>query len=174
MVKETTPTKTVEKPCKHCGGFERYESTNQCTCYAERLLAARGGHKPRKVANPKSPQERYENGRRSRPLLVLWRGARNRAKKAGKEFSITVADLGEMPTHCPILGIPLVTRIKPGTVLPDTPSIDRIENRLGYIPGNVQIVSWIANYMKKVATLDQLVIMGRWAQVERNRREAGG
>ena len=167
MIRATTPTKTVAKPCKHCGGVERYVRCGHCTC------GYRRGHELRRVANPKAWQVYSENDRLSRPLLLMWRRARGRAERSGKEFSITVADLGEMPTHCPILGIPLVTRIKPGAALPDTPSIDRIENRLGYIPGNVQIVSWIANHMKNAGTLDQLILMGRWAQVERNRREAG-
>jgi len=66
--------------------------------------------------------------------------------KHGKwEFSITMSDL-EWPTHCPILGLELDWFAEYRQE--NSPSIDRINSREGYIPGNVQLVSWRANRIK--------------------------
>lgn len=36
-------------------------------------------------------------------------------------------------------------------------SLDRIDNTQGYIPGNVEVVSYLANMMKSSASREQLV-----------------
>jgi hypothetical protein len=44
----------------------------------------------------------------------------------------------------------------------DSISIDRIDNERGYVRGNVQIVSHLANGMKSTATVDQLKRFAAW------------
>jgi hypothetical protein len=34
----------------------------------------------------------------------------------------------------------------------DSPSLDRINNMKGYVPGNVKIISWRANHLKSNGT----------------------
>ncbi len=70
--------------------------------------------------------------------------AKYRAKKAGKVFDITVEDI-PVPTHCPILQIPLIAGDKP---TPNSPSIDRVDNEKGYVKGNVRVISRAANLLK--------------------------
>ena len=74
----------------------------------------------------------------------LW-AAKARAIKVGVPFDIKVADL-TMPNNCPVLGIPLL----PGTgqKFPGSPTIDRFIPKLGYVRGNVSIISWRANRLK--------------------------
>lgn len=83
--------------------------------------------------------------------------ARRRAKAFGLEFGITVADIC-IPTHCPILGIPLVTAAGCGIGKnqDNSPSLDRIDNSQGYTKSNVHVISWRANRLKGNATLDEL------------------
>ena len=103
----------------------------------------------------------------------LFRAAQERAHKKGLEFSITVADV-VIPTHCPILNIP----IDPGTGRKSdtprdnklvgardcSPSLDRIDNNLGYTKDNTMVISWRANYLKNTASLDELIQLGEFAK----------
>lgn len=79
---------------------------------------------------------------------------KKKARKNGREFSIKWEDL-EHPTRCPILGIEL-DYLGVGEY-GSQPSMDRIDNSLGYIPGNVWIISMKANTIKKQKDLEQLL-----------------
>jgi hypothetical protein len=78
-----------------------------------------------------------------------------RAKRHGIEFTITEADI-VIPKHCPYLGIEL-TRVHGNPFLKSLPSIDRIDNQKGYIPGNIQVISKLANAMKNTASKEELI-----------------
>lgn len=53
-------------------------------------------------------------------------------------------------TTCPILGIPLNYYAEGRQE--DSPSFDRINSNVGYVQGNVQIISWRANRIKNNGT----------------------
>ena len=91
----------------------------------------------------------YERNHERRML----EGARKRAAERGLGFDLESRDV-EIPKVCPALGIPLVvSRTSAG---PGSPSIDRINNDLGYVRGNVIVVSHLANTIKSAATPKQL------------------
>lgn len=95
------------------------------------------------------------------PKSVLLHQAKTRAKRNGVPFSITVNDF-EIPDVCPALGIPV---FKGDGVMHDgSPSLDRKDNALGYVPGNVYVVSWRANNLKKDATADELRAIADWME----------
>lgn len=98
--------------------------------------------------------------RHKNPKKRMILSARARAASLGFEFSITEDDF-EIPTNCPILGIELF--VGSGRCGPNSPSLDRINSSIGYVPGNVQVISNKANTIKNNATLEELVIMGAWA-----------
>lgn len=93
--------------------------------------------------------------RLANPLRALLHSAKHRAKKRGLPFSITIDDV-VMPTHCPVFGMPLVVAVGRKAFRDDSPTLDRIDNEAGYIPGNVIVVSWKANRIKNDATIDDL------------------
>lgn len=88
--------------------------------------------------------------------------ARGRARKKGIEFTITAEDITPIPKFCPILGIPLVRNLGGKTGNDNSPSIDRIDPTKGYVPGNVQVVSHKANWIKGSATLEELRELVNW------------
>lgn len=100
---------------------------------------------------------------RNNPVTVMLRDARGRAKRKGLPFSITKADIA-IPELCPVLGIPLIRST--GSVSPASPSLDRIDNSKGYIPGNVCVISHRANMLKNSASLDELHAI--WNYVSRH------
>ncbi len=79
-----------------------------------------------------------------------------------------------IPTHCPILGIPIfqMTGNKGGGA--NSPSLDRIEPELGYVPGNTIVISNRANRLKSDATIDELrAIASFYATFRRGVRVTG-
>jgi len=85
-------------------------------------------------------------------------GARKRAKLFGIPLEIGLSDI-VIPERCPVLGIALVRGDRP---TPASPSLDRIDPRRGYVPGNVQVISTRANRMKSDASLAELRLFARW------------
>lgn len=84
--------------------------------------------------------------------------AKHRAKKRGLEFNIISSDIS-LPTHCPVLGIELIYGMGSGTgpaKHSQSPSLDRMDNSIGYVAGNVYVISTRANLLKKDATLEEL------------------
>jgi hypothetical protein len=85
------------------------------------------------------------------------RSAKRRAKVAGVPFSITKDDF-KIPKLCPILGIELKHNSSGnGCAAPHSPSLDRIIPELGYVPGNIQVISHRANTIKNDATPEELM-----------------
>ena len=93
------------------------------------------------------------------PRKKLLYAARKRAKQNGLDCTITVEDI-VIPELCPALGIKLEARIGAGRQnredIGGSPSLDRIDNSKGYIPGNVAVISLRANMIKTDATVAEL------------------
>ena len=76
------------------------------------------------------------------------------AIKRGINFSLTKEDI-PTPTHCSYLGTEL--KYNNSTLKGDSASVDRIDNSLGYVSGNIQTISNKANTMKNVATDEEII-----------------
>lgn len=95
-------------------------------------------------------------------IKCLLLAAKARARKHNIEFSITEDNL-ILVTHCPILKIELIYhRTGSGRPSNNTASIDRLDSSQGYIPDNVQILSWRANNLKKDISLDEMRAMSAY------------
>ena len=82
---------------------------------------------------------------------------RHRAKKKGLDFNLDDDDF-VIPDVCPILGLPL-RKTWGGSVSDDlTPSIDRVDNTLGYVKGNTMVISQRANSIKSDMTFQELAL----------------
>lgn len=78
---------------------------------------------------------------------------RSRCRKRNIPFDLTLEDL-VIPEFCPVLGTKLVKRT--GHFADESPSVDRIIPALGYVKGNVVIMSYRANRIKCHASLEEL------------------
>lgn len=86
---------------------------------------------------------------------TMWRNAQKRARQGGYPCTITIDDI-VIPEFCPLLGLRIVT----GSGLSAaSPSLDKITPSLGYVPGNVWVISWRANMLKNDATLQELELL---------------
>ena len=84
---------------------------------------------------------------------------KHRAEKKNLAFNLTIEDL-IVPAICPVLKIPLFN----GNALQrdNSPSIDRIVPELGYVKGNIVIISWRANRIKCDATPEELKMISEY------------
>jgi hypothetical protein len=104
----------------------------------------------------------HKNKRSILPQLLFYR-ARNRARLAGLPFRISRKDI-IIPEICPALGVRLeMNSITPG---PNSPSLDRIVPRLGYVPGNVQVISLKANLIHSNGSPEELRLVAKWLEGE--------
>ena len=87
-------------------------------------------------------EDNNRNSLRRDPRKAWLRTARGNAKRDGKGFSITLKDIPDIPDTCPVLGIPLSLDSHNKDYVP---SLDRIDNSLGYVPGNIILTSRRAN-----------------------------
>jgi len=126
-------------------GFNKYQN--------ERTLAHRRRDPVRWRAKNKAGVARYHS---NHPNYRMWSNAKNRARHSGVPFAITRDDI-VIPSHCPLLGVEIKVGAKKSS--PSSPSLDRIVPHLGYVPGNVIVVSLRANTIKNDATADELFLI---------------
>lgn len=92
--------------------------------------------------------------REDHPVTHILRRAKNRAKLKGLEFNLTEEDIF-IPILCPYLRIPL-TNLQGKGFHDSNISLDRIDNSKGYVKGNIEVMSVLANKMKCNASTEQL------------------
>lgn len=97
---------------------------------------------------------------------MVW-DARERATRSGLPFSLTPEDIS-IPKRCPVLGLRL--RVNRGRAGPNSPSLDRLIPRRGYVRGNVVVVSHRANQIRRDASVSELSKVTRWYRRRLRRR----
>ncbi len=103
-----------------------------------------------------NPNTNLEKGRRWRAknrAAVLFKSCRDNAKRRGRslDFTLTLEEVEQMlaPMTCSATGLPLVWEHDGSSARnPWAPSLDRLDNSIGYVPGNVRVVCWAFNCMR--------------------------
>jgi hypothetical protein len=117
-------------------------------------------------AHPERARAWTQAWRLANPLKAALIRAHTRATKKKIEFSITEADFLSLPTHCPVLGIELKYGGGRGRKpVDDAASIDRRDNSLGYIPGNVFVICSRANKIKNEGTAAEHRAIAAWMEM---------
>lgn len=136
------------KTCKHCGkDHGRKNPDSGCylavceECWLKQCIL--------------SKQRRAPHRRRHTMLAH----AKVRAKKCGVPFTLTLEDL-VVPEFCPILGI----KLEHGNVKErdSSPSLDRVVPSLGYVQGNIAVISHYANRIKNNGTAEEHRKIADW------------
>ena len=91
------------------------------------------------------------------------RNKRRSAMRDGHSFELEWADL-HWPTHCPILGLELDYYGEAGQRSDNSVSFDRLDPSVGYVKGNVYIVSWRANRIKNDGTPEEHRRIADWME----------
>lgn len=99
------------------------------------------------------------HGKSKTPEFVMYYSAMRRAKQRGVPFNVTPNDI-KIPKKCPVLGIDLIQGM--GIQSNNTPSLDCIDPKLGYVKGNIQVVSWRFNKFKSDLTPSELKKIAKW------------
>lgn len=107
-------------------------------------------------------KSQVKNFRLINPAKHLLRQCRAGAKKRKLEFKIDLEDI-IIPDFCPVLGIPLSMDSKDNA---NHPSIDRIDNSRGYVKGNVRVISWRANDLKKNSQIWEMELVLKYLKGE--------
>ncbi|QIG73052.1 postulated decoy of host sigma factor protein [Rhizobium phage RHph_N3_19] len=100
-------------------------------------------------------RENRDRKREEDPQDYILRKLQSSSKRRNSEFDLEKEDI-IIPEVCPVFGTPFEI----GTRY--APSVDRIDNSKGYVKGNVQIMSWMANSMKNSASVEQLIEFAEW------------
>ena len=166
-------TQASGKLCSRCGGpgpFHKNKSNpaglqRQCVACCKQVLAEYYKNNKQKVLvrcasyksrNPEKYKEYDRKSKSARPEFYMWLKARNRAKHRGLDFNIEVSDI-TIPKRCPLLGVTL--KVSKGSVGRTSPTLDRKNPSLGYVKGNVWVISHKANAMKQDASLGELELL---------------
>jgi hypothetical protein len=109
---------------------------------------------------PEEARERWrlwhKNERRNNPVRLLLRRARRRARELCLSYNLVESDI-TIPDKCPILGIELRVGCAENNLPTDNSiSLDRVDNKLGYIKGNVIVISMRANRIKNNSNFEEI------------------
>lgn len=104
-------------------------------------------HKKNRADILQSMKQRYHNKKKNEPWRLLCEATAARARKRKIPFNLDVQYVESIwADKCPVFGISMgVGKGKPHDI---SPSIDRIVPALGYVKGNVKIISYKANVIK--------------------------
>jgi hypothetical protein len=148
--------------CEVCGA--PIQATNKTRLCRKTVECRRERDRRRADTKPGVPKTLHNYRRK-----MLY-SARFRAKKYGIPFDITMDDIPEIPERCPLLGIPLVMWQSREEHRENTPSLDKIDPSLGYVRGNLWIISTRANQIKNDATPGELMKVALGVRDELARR----
>jgi len=156
-LKSNIPDFGKPKACSHCG---KLKPLNQYPWLNEKDKKVKACCKECQ----KKKDLEYKSKNIERGIL---NHARRRAKRMGLPFDLKLEDI-ILPIYCPDLPWIKLKR-NSGTLHDDSYSLDRIIPWLGYVKGNIRIISWRANRLKGSWSVYELELIAKNNRVEINR-----
>ena len=169
------------KPCPSGHITYRYVAGGACAeCQAIRARQKYDGGWRQDTTNRKQVNARWNASTKGLAAKQRWRecnpkrawcvhirtSLRTRALSKGVPFDISVEYLaGITPDKCPVFDTSF-SFINNGKMTSDSPSVDRLRPELGYIEGNVRVISVKANNIKSAYTAADVARVAEWMQGE--------
>lgn len=143
--------------CKTCE--KEFEPTDPRQLYCTRSCRNKMmNSRVDKEVHKKHGRDSYHR-RKSDPDNIIYfilRHAKLRANKKGIPFNLLPEDI-ILPTHCPILGVPLSKNGRRYGY-----SLDKIDPNGGYVKENIWVISQLANAMKWDSTPKERLAFANW------------
>jgi hypothetical protein len=119
--------------------------------------------KYRRLSNERRMKSYLEVGPKAYWLRIAVTSAKTRAKLKGLPFDVSFREDLNLPDNCPVYDTPLdysqLRETKKKGPLENSPSLDRHVPSLGYVRGNVRVLSNKANRLKGDGTLEDHEIL---------------
>lgn len=149
--------KFADRECRVCGTSFKCTHPQQILC-STKCVKLRNNKKRRERRlvcdkDKNNLRKYYKNN----PIKRLLNSARARAKRFNLDFNIDSSDIA-IPDRCPMLGTEIYQGEGEGRT-GNAPSLDRINNNLGYVKGNVHVISDRANRFKSNMTLNEAELL---------------
>lgn len=162
------------KPCRQGHIQGRYISNGRCiVCCAINWDKLRANHPGRLAASGAKSSKTYFDRHRGDPRFwarCRLNALRGKSKREGILFDLKLQDIMDaIPKNlrCPVFDTPLVFTGKGRCFYRNSASIDRLRPHLGYVPGNVRVVSNWANLIKRdVVRPEDLRKVASWMEAE--------
>jgi hypothetical protein len=148
------------KLCSRCNKTKHIDDFSNCTKNGvkKHTYCKECRNDQIKISRQKNP-EKYRNietlWRHNNPIKRLLICTRMSSRLKSLEHNIDESDL-LLPEFCPLVGIKIDYSAGNGKTM-EKPSVDRIDPNRGYVKGNVEVISSLANTMKSKATPEQLL-----------------
>lgn len=141
------------KKCVQCGTIFSGVRIDKKYC-SERCGNRARGSKWEKLNPEKVKTNRNKTREMSWRSYALSR-IKHKSRRLGIPFNLCPSDL-DAPDKCSVLGIELNYCNRGSGYHADSPSIDRIVPKFGYVRGNIRVISARANLLKNDATIAEL------------------
>ena len=143
--------------CKHCGENDRkqFYSTNKTNCKKCTSLRITSKYNDLDADSKEVYKDRVKHRQDNNIIQFRWLSAKNRCKKNGLEFSIDKEYLDALwrlqEGRCYYSNIAMIAKRSAHYSI----SLDRLDNSLGYIEGNVVLCCSIVNIMKNTLGIEE-------------------
>ncbi len=119
-------------------------------------------YRGRGKADPEYFRRNNHAWRSNHPEAYMISRVRSRARKEGLPFNLEPADI-HIPEYCPVFPeLKLEFSVGRGIRPDNIPTLDRVIPALGYVKGNVAVISMRANRLKSDASAEELQRIVDW------------
>lgn len=152
----------INSSCKKCSSIRAQRSPNRDSVMLKSNInkKIRASQDPEYKEHLRAIKSAWNHSKKG-IAYSMWKNAKTRATLLKIPFDITSEDIFNIiPEECPILK----HKLEIGNLGGDkySPSLDRIVPELGYVKGNIQIISRLANAMKNNATPEELKLFAEY------------